>query len=227
MTLMNEYNEARCTVCLRTNVGHHQYGQRHYCDEHFAVFSRNTPSLWRASLISLFAAILPAIVLGIAGPILSPQRQITTPWIIVALAVIPPLFWFFSIYRSPQISRLPLASILPAVFVGGALVATAISRPILYDLIRIDALLAGTSASNRFLGDILVQGFFHSFLLYGLIRYSIWNTPLFTQRTDGVLLALSAAWGYAPMLVILSTFGQGQITLQNGSLLSPPVYWHI
>jgi hypothetical protein len=97
-------------------------------------------------------------------------------------------------------------------------VGAAISRPILYDLIKIDLLLGGTTASNRFFGDILVQGFFHSFLLYAIVRYSVWNTPMFTRRSDGVLYAISATWGYAPMLVVLTSFGQQQIALQSGSL---------
>jgi len=215
---MNEYEKTRCTVCQRSDAGHNPFGNRHFCDEHFAAFAQDSPFLWRTFIISLIAAIVPAVILAIASQFVTDQQQTVSPWLAVILVVIPSSAWIARVYRRLQSSDLSFPIILPAVFIAGALVAAALSRPVLYDLIKIDVWLSNTTASNRFLADILIQGFFHSFALYAIVRYSVWRTPIFTRRSDGILFTLSAAWGYAPMLVVLITFSLGQLALRSGSL---------
>ncbi len=210
--------ETRCTVCQRSDAGHRTYGKRHFCDEHFAAFSQDTPSLWRAAILAILFAVAPAIGLGIATQFFFPHLQPVSPWAAFILATIPSAAWILIVYRTSRTTGINRSSSLPTLFVAGILVAAAISRPLLFELIGIEAWLGATTAANRFLGDILVHGFFHSFMLYAIVRYLVWQTPMFTRRSDGILYTLSAAWGYAPMLVILTTFNFGQLALQSGSL---------
>jgi RsiW-degrading membrane proteinase PrsW (M82 family) len=168
----------------------------------------------------MFGLLLLTIAgIGIAGQLITHEPQGTIRFIIgIGLSVLPGLAWLFFIYRNATRTHTEIPALLLIVFVLAALFAAAIVRPLLYSLINLDDWLASTTPSNRFLGSILIGGFSHAFVLYAIVRYTVWQTPAFTRRVDGVLYELAAGWGYTSAFNLLFVLDQGGLTLLNGSL---------
>jgi RsiW-degrading membrane proteinase PrsW (M82 family) len=208
-----------CAICGRPLKQPREYGQRYYCQDHLAAFVQDIPPVWQASAWMFGFLLLTILGIGIAGQFLSREPQGTIRFIISAgLSVLPALGWLFFVYRSAARTRTEIPNLVLIVFTLAALVAAAIVRPFLYSLINLDDWLTSTTPSNRFLGSILIGGAVHAFVLYSLVRYTVWQTPAFTRRVDGVLYGLAAAWGYASALDFLFVLDQGGVTLLNGSL---------
>ncbi len=209
----------RCVVCGRALADTREYGGRTFCRTHLAMFSDDVRPVWRSSVLTfLMMALLVAGVAG--GQLVLHNSMAGTARILVGMvvSVVPALAWMLLIYRAGQRGRLALSPLLPTIFVLAALIAAAATRPVLFDLLQINVWLARTSASNRFLGNILIYGMLHAFILYAVVRYSVWQTVYFDHRADGVLYALAAGLGYAAALNVLYVLDQNGLTLLNGSL---------
>jgi hypothetical protein len=210
---------SQCTVCKRTVEKSREFGRRQYCEEHFAAFTQDMPSLWQACGITFGLLVILIALVGIGGGILDfkPSRAVTVA-IGFALALLPPAFWMSTLYQFARRHRHSLSPLLPTLFLLGALLAAAFTRPVLYDMLNFPDWLSRAGQTNRLLGSILLTGFLHMFLLYALVRYTIWRTPVFTNRADGLLYTVSAEWGYASMLAALFVIDRDGITLLNGGL---------
>jgi RsiW-degrading membrane proteinase PrsW (M82 family) len=71
--------------------------------------------------------------------------------------------------------------------------------------------------STRFLENILLIGFTHVFLIYAVIRYAVWRTPVFARRADGPFYAVGAGLGYATMLNVTFLLEEGGLDPVNGA----------
>jgi hypothetical protein len=216
---MTAQASTECTVCKRRLLDLREFGKRPYCDEHIAAFTQDIPSLWQASIFTFGLLVFLIAAVGIGGGVLGANPTgVAAVAVGVTLAVLPGLLWMGVLYRSSNRRHAHLSPLVPTLFVLGALLAAAFTRPVLYDLLKFSDWLSRTNASNRFLGTVLLAGFLHMFLMYALVRYSVWRTPVFTRRVDGVLYALAAHWGYASMLGALFVIERDAITLLNGGL---------
>lgn len=215
------HQEEYCTVCGKPLDSPYTYGDRSYCHEHLMLFSEDVPSLWRASTITLGLVTAGVLALIIANQVLPADLITKVPVRLAAgtaAAVGPAAAWLFFLYRISARQRLRLSALLPTVFVLAALLAAAAARPILLDLIGLDVWLWRTNAANRFLGNLLIAGFFHMFLIYVIVRYTVWQTADFSRRVHGVMYTLAAGLGYATMLNLLFVLDNNGLELLNGGL---------
>ncbi len=118
----------------------------------------------------------------------------------VILAVIPALLWLGFFYRQDRLEPEPKGYIL-GVFVLGGLLASAVGIPLIRDLFRVQEWMPRSTAAS-ILGSILVIGFGQEFLKYAAVRYSVYLSPEFDERIDGVIYGTAAGLGFATMLNI-------------------------
>jgi RsiW-degrading membrane proteinase PrsW (M82 family) len=219
MATMQRDFAGQCIVCGREVTERRVYGGRQYCDLHFQTFHQDNRPVWQASVLTF--SLIGLLIVGIAvANVLFGVEPVGTARLItgVAIAVFPALIWLGLLYWYTTAGGATVSALVPTVFVLSALIAAAVTRPLLYDLIDLDSWLAQASAAERFLTNILVVSSLHTFLLYAIVRYTVWRTPVFERRTDGVMFALVAAWGYAAAFNSLWVIDQGGLSMLNGNL---------
>lgn len=175
----------------------------------------NRLSLWRTELIQLVAllayiGIVEAIVAA-TQPALSGE---TLMIVSLFLAAIPAAIWMSLFYVQDRSEPEPRLFVL-AVAVLGALVAGAVGLPLLNLFFRVPDWI-GRDPLTAILGSILVVGFLQTFLKYVAIRFSIFYSPEFDQRMDGVIYGSAVGLGYATMLNINLVVASGGVDLGAG-----------
>ncbi len=206
-------SEATCPVCGRPGV--HAIGARRFCEEHYQSATRQRKGTHVAGL-SLALAMLAfvAIVWGLdraVKPQFTPASLMLTG---VALSLVPALLWLGFFYQQDRHEPEPKGMVL-RVFLLGALLAAALDRPLLGGLFRTADWLRA-SPWTQLLGSILVVGFVREFLKYAAVRYSVYNSTEYDERTDGVIYATAAGLGYATALNIAFVAESGGINLGAG-----------
>lgn len=208
-----------CTVCGQRLTEKREFGNRHYCERHLGMLAEDVRPVWRASLLTFGVIALMVAGIGVAGGLFRAQPEGTVRLAIGAsVSVLPALVWLFALFRYSASDGTQLSSLVPIITVLAALVAAAIARPILLDLINLDSWLARAGPSERLTAHILVGSTIHITLLYAIVRYTVWRTPTFEHRVDGVVFAMAAGWGYAATMNLLFALEGGGLLLVNGSL---------
>jgi RsiW-degrading membrane proteinase PrsW (M82 family) len=187
-------------------------GTRAYCPEHWASLSRNRASTWRSGLLSVVVltiyALAAAWLLSVWQPALSGVGLTVAG---AVLALIPALLWLAFFYAQDRLEPEPKGHVL-GVFVLGALLASAVGIPIVRDLFQVQDWL-GSGPLVNLLGSILVVGFVQSFLVYAAVRYSVYLSPEFDERFDGILYGTAAGLGFATVLNINFVVENGGVNL--------------
>jgi RsiW-degrading membrane proteinase PrsW (M82 family) len=181
-------------------------------------FYVDVPAVWRASVFTLGAVLAIIAVLGIGSIVVDDLSGLPRLAVSIAVAVGPALLWLFLLYRTSRAHEASASPLAATLFVLGALLAAAVTRPILYELIDLNTWAAQASSAGRFTAMLLIGGAWHAFALYATVRYTVWQTPAFTRRTDGVLYGLAYAWGYAAALNLLFVLDNNGLTLLDGNL---------
>lgn len=208
----------QCTVCGRDLIEQRTYGSRSYCEEHLHAFWQDLPALWQASVATFLFTIVLAVIVTIVSVVFNPTLNGTERAAIgVGVSILPAIVWLVTFQQINFRSNVGFSPLIPTVFVLSMLTAAAISRPFLMEIVRIDEWLPQVSAANRLLATVLVPGFSHAFLLYAVIRYTVWQTPAFERRVDGVLYGFVAGWGYAITQNTLTVLDRGGLDLLNGT----------
>lgn len=211
-------SERVCVVCHEpvTGPGHTLAG-RLFCDTHYARLAReNSASV--TPIVVLIAGVLAfAGVVSLIGGALGGQLS-GTPLVVagMALAIVPAAAWLVAFYRQDRIEPEPKHYVL-GTFVLGAIAAEAIARPVLGDFFRIDEWIHDNTWS-RILGAILVVGFVQEFLKYAVVRYTVFNSPEFDERVDGVIYGAAAGLGFATMLNFRYVLENGGVDLGVGAI---------
>ncbi|MBN1484042.1 MAG: PrsW family intramembrane metalloprotease [Chloroflexia bacterium] len=205
-----------CCVCENPIEGPViEMGKRPYCSVCHAKVLRNRGSVWWASLLGIGILVvfvgLVALIVGAAKPELSGAGLVF--WGIV-LALIPALIWLAVFYlqdvREPEPKQLVIG-----VFILGIIIARAVGLPLVQSVFRVQDWL-NNSTLYHILGSILVIGFIQQFLIYAVVRYSVYNAGEFDERVDGVVYSTAAALGYATMVNLQYVVDSGGVDLVNG-----------
>jgi len=190
-------------------------GVRAYCSRCYAKVVRNRGSVWWASLAGLAGLVafvaLVALLAGLIRPHLQGFGLLAAG---VILSLVPALVWGGLFYLQDAQEPEPKHMVL-SVFVLGALLARAIGMPVVNDVFRLPEWI-GASPLYHILGAILVAGFTQQFLIYAAVRYSVFNSPEFDERVDGVVYGTAAALGYATMLNVQYVVSSGGVDLVSG-----------
>ena len=207
-----------CCVCDRPVEGEpRRLGGRTYCDRHHLGLARENPAAARPILIAVGAAVLfAAVVAGLSaltGPTLDGPALVAVS---LALSLVPAAIWLIAFYRQDRLEPEPKRYV-GGVFLLGAILAVAIGEPIIRDGFQVgswlyDSLLAGL------LGSVFVIGFVQEFLTYAAIRYTVYNSPEFDERVDGIIYGAAAGLGYATALNIGYVMGNRGVDLGVGAV---------
>jgi len=183
-----------------------------------ASFYEDVRPLWRANTITFGITVVLVSTLGLASLALGGVQGTTRVVISVVVATLPGLAWLALLYQTPRRQDQRPSPLVLTLFVLGALIAAAVTRPILTDLFRVNEWLAATNAVRRFTTTVLISGFWHTFLLYSMVRFTVWRTPVFAHRADGILYGMAAGWGYATATNLLFVLDNNGLALLNGNL---------
>ncbi len=187
-------------------------GGRAYCARHFAAVRRDRRGHWTASL-ALILGLAVFVVVAMEVFSVEPFRSLQGTGLAVAggvLALVPALLWLAFFYYQDRLEPEPKGN-LALVFVGALLIAS-VGQSIIRDLFTVQDWL-GESPLVEILGGILVVGFTQEFLKYAVVRYTVYPTPEFDERVDGLIYGTAAGLGYATWLNVDYVLSHGGVAL--------------
>jgi len=194
--------EQICCVCHKP-VGPDapRLGGRYYCETHYAKVAQDRRSVWASGVVQIVGVL---VFVGLVALIVSRTKLVldgaALVWAGIVLALIPALLWLGFFYQQDRLEPEPKGFVL-AVFLLGGLLASAAGIPLVRDLFQVQAWMSRSAAAN-ILGSILIIGFVQEFLKYAAVRYSVYLSPEFDERIDGVIYGTAAGLGFATMLNI-------------------------
>jgi len=206
-----------CCVCEKPIVGEViQMGGRPYCASCHAKVTRDRRGTWWASLVGTGVLVLFVLLVALIASATKPQLEGVALLVVgIVLALVPAIIWLAIFYaqdvREPEPKRLVLG-----VFVLGALLAQAVGKPVTEDLFQVSQWMATAGALFHILAAILIIGFVEMFLVYAAVRYSVYGSPEFDERVDGVIYGTAAALGYATALNVGFVVQSGGVNLVAG-----------
>ncbi|MGH9169094.1 MAG: PrsW family intramembrane metalloprotease, partial [Acidimicrobiia bacterium] len=204
-----------CRVCERP--GTHRLGSYAFCDTHYERARRGRGSLWGADLVSVLVLVALVVVMGVLDPLLEGALGPTALfWVGLALAVIASAVWLAFFYRRDRLEPEPKGMVLQ-VFVLAALLAAAVGNPVADNVYRVSDWLYRTTWA-QILGGVLVLGFSQEFLKYAAVRFSVYSSAEFDERTDGIIYGTAAGLGYALVLNVALVLDSGGVDLGAGSI---------
>ena len=210
-----------CCVCEKPIAGEVIWlGKRPYCTRDYARVSRNRRGLWWASLLGIGVLVVAVVLMTLLFQAVYPQLEASgaVPYAGVIIALVPAVIWLAFVYL--QDVREPEPKVLVAgVFILGALVAQAVGLPLIQQVFRTPQWLSASPTGIHLLGAILIIGFIEMFLVYAVVRYTVYNVAEFDERVDGIVYATAAALGY--VTVVNMHFIQDVV--QAGSMRPAPV----
>lgn len=151
--------------------------------------------VWRTSWIEALLLVFSVAAIWVAGSLfdLIPNTSAVLPRL--GIAALPVLSWLVLSYGGERRARQPRPHML-AVLVLGGLAANAVAVPLDERVFELDLWLPGAGFFGRALGFTFTAGLTTAFLLYLVLRYSVWPQRM-QNRQDGVAYGLAAALGYA------------------------------
>jgi RsiW-degrading membrane proteinase PrsW (M82 family) len=208
--------EQICCVCHKP-VGPDapRLGGRYYCASHYAKVTQDRRSVWASGVVQIVGLLL--FVGLVAGLVSVTDLALDGPVLVLAgvvLALIPALLWLGFFYQQDRLEPEPKRFIL-GVFLLGGLLANAVGIPVVRDLFRAQEWMPRNAVAN-ILGSILVIGFVQESLKYIAVRYSVYLSPEFDERIDGVIYGTAAGLGFGTMLNIHYVTANAGVDLSMG-----------
>lgn len=175
------------------------------------LVKRHDRSLLRSSLVTFLGlAIFLAIVYLVES--IAPQFSNSDLIIVgVLMSLVPAILWLAFFYQQDRREPEPKGLVIE-VFILGGLLAGAIGIPLVEDVFNVSAWLYDSFWVNL-AGAILVIGFIQEFLKYAAVRFSVYSSAEFDERTDGIIYATAAGLGFASVLNIAFIVNSGGANL--------------
>lgn len=172
---------------------------------------------WASSVFALGGIVMLVILLTLLNLLIPQKSSFIQRFASLATAFLPPLLFIFDIQRRQRKANPAKFTLVVILFMIGALIAGAFSRPLLFDVINLDQWLGITDSRNRLLSHVLISGPVHAFVLFATVRLALWQTSLFEKKTDGLLFSTSVAWGYSAIYSMLQVVNEGLLSVVNGN----------
>uniref|UniRef100_UPI004048F413 PrsW family intramembrane metalloprotease n=1 Tax=Candidatus Roseilinea sp. TaxID=2838777 RepID=UPI004048F413 len=113
----------------------------------------------------------------------------------VVLAIVPAVLWLIFFYLQDRLEPEPVGHVAQ-MFVIGLALAGAIGVPLSDQVFRTQDWLFRDLGSTL-IGAVFVRGAIETFIIYATVRYFMFDSPEFDERTDGVIYGMAAGLGYA------------------------------
>ena len=213
-----EQPSAYCVLCDRPITGEvRTLGGRPYDVEHYERAARANPAAMTPILIEIGAVVIwSAIVAALAGAMRPALSQGGLVLVGIVLAIVPAAIWLLAFYQQDRLEPEPKRYVL-GIFLLGAVLAEAIGRPLIRDLFEVQSWLYD-SALIGILGSIFVVGFTQEFLKYAGVRYTVFNSPEFDERIDGIIYGAAIGLGFATMLNVRYVVDNNGVSLGVGAI---------
>lgn len=207
-----------CCICDAPIEGQaRQLGGRYFCQRHYEHVTRNRKGAWTSIILLVLGLVAFALIIRAAAPALNAALSgggLAAEGVLLAL--IPAALWLTMFYVQDRLEPEPKHYVL-GVFILGALLASAVGEPLINNFYQVNE-WASTSLGLKLAGGILIVGVIEEFLKYAAVRYTIFGSPEFDERVDGIIYGAAAGLGYATMLNISYVVGHGGVELGVGAL---------
>lgn len=192
-------------------------GGRLYCPDHYATVTKDHKGLWTSGLIEIGGVVSVSALAALLAWTIKPELS-STPLIVIGAiaALVPAVLWMAFFYRQDRLEPEPKPYVI-GVFVLGMLLCSAVAIPVVEGLFDIRHWLF-TNTWTRMVGSILVIGVVQEFCKYAAVRYSVYMTPEFDERVDGVIYGTAAGLGFATVLNLHYVIANGGVDLYAGIL---------
>lgn len=209
--------EQICCVChipVAADAPH--LGSRLYCERHFTRVTQDRRGLWASTLFGIVALLLfvglVVAVVRFANPVVAGTALAVTG---VVLALVPALIWLGVFYSMDRLEPEPKRFIV-GIFVLGALLAQGAAIPLVRDLFEAPRWIGLHGTLVNLAGSILIVGFVQEYLKYAGIRFTVYNSPEFDERVDGIIYGMAIGLGFATMLNLEYVLSNGGVRLDVG-----------
>lgn len=182
------------------------------------TFYQPDTDLWRSGLIGIGSIAIVTALLALLNLVAGEATDIFKLLISLLTALLPALLFFFDLQTRKRRKEPEMARLLMIVFIMGILISTAITRPVLIGVFDLNTWLSESTSRNRLLTQILISGMWHSFMVFAVVRFVVWNSHLFSRRTDGVLLSMTLIWGYTTASGLLNILEGERLSILSGNL---------
>jgi RsiW-degrading membrane proteinase PrsW (M82 family) len=180
--------------------------------------------IWRSAVLTLIALIVfVGIVVGLDVAF---RPQLSGPVLIfvgILLALVPAALWLIFFYLQDRYEPEPKAEVA-RIFVIGLALAGAIGLPLTTQVFHVQDWLYRDTLT-LVMGSIFVNGAVEAFIVYATVRYFIYHSAEFDERSDGLVYGTAAGLGYATMLnaqfILLSggaALGPAEVTIAEVAL---------
>lgn len=193
-------------------------GGRWFCDDHYLRATHKRPSFWRTGLVAVIGLLIFVAAVVALDTLLQPQLG-GIPLLLagVLLALVPAVLWLAFFYRQDRLEPEPVGQVA-RIFVVGLALAGAIGVPLTDQLFHVQDWLYAGQPITTFLASVFVIGAVEAFIIYATVRYFIFDSHEFDERTDGVIYGTAAGLGYATALNLAFILSNGGSALGSGEV---------
>jgi RsiW-degrading membrane proteinase PrsW (M82 family) len=192
-------------------------GGRLYCVEHYGKVSKDHRGLWRSGLVEIGGVLVFTTVVALLAWWIRPDLSAGALTAIgIVLALVPAALWMVFFYRQDRLEPEPKPYVI-GVFVLGMLLCSGVSIPIIERVFNVNQWLP-TNTLTHIVGSVLTIGMVQEFLKYAAVRYSVYMTPEFDERIDGVVYGTAAGLGFATVLNVNYVLVNGGVDLYMGAI---------
>lgn len=178
--------------------------------DRYAKAGYNRKGVWRTAIIAVIALIVFVGIVIAIDALLKPQLSGLGLWVVgLVLALVPAGLWLTFFYVQDRVEPEPVGHVA-RVFVIGLALAGAVGIPLTNAVLKVPEWLFRDGISTL-AGAVLIAAV-EAFIIYAAVRYFIFDSPEFDERTDGVIYGTAAALGYATALnlqFIVNSGGSG------------------
>ncbi|HWQ12934.1 MAG TPA: PrsW family glutamic-type intramembrane protease [Roseiflexaceae bacterium] len=183
---------------------------------HVSKAAQERKSVWRSELIAIVGLLVfVAAVVGIDSALRPTLGGAALQLTGIVLALVPAALWLFVFYQQDRLEPEPVGNVA-RMFVIGLALAGALGIPLTDQVLRVQEWLYRDTLATV-LGSAVI-GAVQAFVVYATVRYFIFDSPEFDERTDGVVYGTAAALGYATALNIQFILSSGGAALGPGEV---------
>lgn len=172
--------------------------------------------VWRSELLAVVALLIFVAAVVWADQALQPNLTGGGLLLVgLVLALVPAALWLLFFYLQDRLEPEPIGDVARQFLIGTALAGT-FSLPLLTSVVRVQEWLFRDTTS--LLLGALLTGAVEVFTIYLTVRFFIFDSPEFDERTDGVVYGTAAGLGVATATNLAFILANGGAALGAGEI---------
>jgi RsiW-degrading membrane proteinase PrsW (M82 family) len=197
--------------------GTRSIGGRWFCEDHYKKATYSRSGFWRSGLVAVIGLLVFVAAVVALDAALQPQLGgVALVLTGVLLAVVPAALWLLFFYQQDRLEPEPVGNVA-RMFVIGLALAGAIGIPLTDQLFAVQDWLYRDTLTT-WLASIFVIGAVEAFIIFATVRYFIFDSTEFDERTDGAIYGTAAGLGYATALNLQFILANGGSALGSGEV---------